>query len=801
MPAGIFKAMSDLKDCRQADQIQVAPSPDQVIGNFRIEAVLGRGAMGNVYLARHTILDGKKVAVKMLHQHLCNEPSALKRFKQEAESASTLRHDGIVTVQDFGITDDGQPYLVMDLIDGVSLSDVLSEGPMAPARALKLASQICDALKVAHDHGVVHRDIKPSNLMLTNAGTDQEAIKVVDFGIAKFLEESKAGALTQTGEAMGSPPYMSPEQCGARQIDARSDIYSLGCVLYEMIAGRTPFVSGSIFEMIHHHVQTMPASVSTHRRGLPNSVAFDALLLKMLAKDPKDRFQSAAQLKIAIGALQLSLETKLTFARRVRAHWNVLTARRTPIKVLVASSLCILTCAAIAAVVCSTQRRAGDQSRQTADRTERLIFEKERLQGEQFAAGSDWKNAAAAYENALQAGRDLGSENPDVQACMQGLANSFTQLNKKTEAERVLTTLHQAQQFDLDRFNAADDSSEISRLTMEHSTKPDDIEAKHKLLAKLSAQARNYNMLKQDKDALNCADTILSLTSADDPADFSYRVAAFYVKARAQSDSMKFAEADKSLMAMSDAIRRFGKRHAASFEQAELYQALARFFTLKQVTNVENFSRERRVVFMTTAREYYTKAEAQYRQLYGNTSPYLADALCEEGFCLRAAADYAESDSLAEAAIAMSTAYRGTADPRSGRQYLALAHTKVCLAMAEKVSPAEKQKLVQASKQLLDRAEAAMDGQVTQASDYEMALAELRGLTLELANDQAGAETNYLRALDLGLKSGQEHDEAKLAYTRLIRMYQQQKRPNDIKALMFRVDPTGNAGKRIVTDS
>ena len=217
------------------------PEPDPFIGTLLLEKYeiteqLGHGGMSAVYKARHVLMD-RWVAIKILKPDLVTDNTSLKRFQQESHAVSLLQHQNVVNVHDFGVTN-GIPYLIMDYLEGKTIAAILSqEQHMNPGRCVFLYFQACQALGHAHSKGVIHRDIKPGNLIVVNDG-DKEVLKLVDFGIAKLqIRDPKAPKLTVLGEIFGSPYYMSPEQVTDRPVDARSDIYSLGCVIYQSLVG------------------------------------------------------------------------------------------------------------------------------------------------------------------------------------------------------------------------------------------------------------------------------------------------------------------------------------------------------------------------------------------------------------------------------------------------------------------------------------------------------------------------------------------------------------------------------------
>jgi eukaryotic-like serine/threonine-protein kinase len=274
---------------------------DQLVGSvladrYEIMEVIGGGGMGLVYKARHRLMN-RIVAIKMLHKHMISSKDTLKRFQLEAQAASCLSLPNILTVYDFGLTNEGQPYMVMDYLEGTSLSDLLeAEHHLAPDRAVNIFIQACAGLAHAHQKGVLHRDIKPSNIMLVQFGEQADFVKIVDFGIAKLLNQG-VGELTKTGEVYGSPSYMSPEQCRGKETDARSDIYSMGCVMYRTLSGRPLFSGDDIIELLFKQVSEPPAPFDADL-NIPTEL--ESVIFKALAKDPSDRYQNMGEYKEAL---------------------------------------------------------------------------------------------------------------------------------------------------------------------------------------------------------------------------------------------------------------------------------------------------------------------------------------------------------------------------------------------------------------------------------------------------------------------------------------------------------------------
>jgi len=292
-------------------QLTVIANPGvaaDLVPGFHLEREVGHGSAGKVYKATHE-QSGKSVAIKILHQSLADNLEMVLRFKQEAELTSRLSSRHIVAVTEYGLVNDGRPYMVMDFIEGYCVSSIVETiGALAPHRALPIFIQVAIGLAHAHEHGIMHRDIKLNNIMLVEQDGQPEEVKIVDFGIAKQWQEigTEATALTVAGEALGSPLYMSPEQCRGKAMDHRTDIYSLGSVMYEILTGRPIFAGPNAFTIMTKHIQQSPSPM-----GLPKtseSAEIERIVLKALAKNPDDRYATVNALKSDLQFCLFSLE-------------------------------------------------------------------------------------------------------------------------------------------------------------------------------------------------------------------------------------------------------------------------------------------------------------------------------------------------------------------------------------------------------------------------------------------------------------------------------------------------------------
>ena len=291
----------------------------QTVGNYRLDRILGRGGMGTVYAGEHVYIK-KPVAVKVLHPQFARYPDAVNRFLREARAASSINHPNIVDVTDFGVLADGLVYFVMEFLEGKSLEDLIEkDGAVELHRSLNIINQITYALEAAHALGVIHRDLKPDNIMLLerpgrrdivrmvtgNAGghwiTERERsydfVKVLDFGIAKILAPDELGTDTLQGAVFGTPEYMSPEAARGDDVDIRTDVYSLGVILFDMICGRPPFEAEAGSEVLLKQINApvpSPRAIAPQREITEGA---ERVVMRAMAKDPADRYQTMAEMR------------------------------------------------------------------------------------------------------------------------------------------------------------------------------------------------------------------------------------------------------------------------------------------------------------------------------------------------------------------------------------------------------------------------------------------------------------------------------------------------------------------------
>jgi serine/threonine protein kinase len=326
--------------------------PPDFADRYQILSVIGQGGFGIVYKARHSLM-GRTVAIKVLHEEI-PDSLLMRRFQLEAQAASNLSHPNIVTVYDFGASANNQLFLVMDFLEGTDLDETLrSEGRLAVSRSLNIFIQAADALEHAHQRGVIHRDLKPSNIMLATTDGAADFVKIVDFGLAK-LAAVNGERLTQTGDLLGTPLYMSPEQCLGEPLDPRSDIYALGCIMYRVLTGHLPIEGKNVLATLYQQISAVPVPFSTSAPGLDIPASVEKIVLKCLQKDPAARFQSMSELGRELRNSQANL-----FAGRKNKS-----LRREPRKLAVAAIVALGLVAALMSPAMTTHRKPSIVAKQ-----------------------------------------------------------------------------------------------------------------------------------------------------------------------------------------------------------------------------------------------------------------------------------------------------------------------------------------------------------------------------------------------------------------------------------------------------
>jgi serine/threonine protein kinase len=343
-----FDDSADINGAESSAMMQLKPG-DWIADKYEVVELISSGGMGSVYKALHREI-GKLVAIKVLLVDKLIKDVTYRRFEREAQAAGSLNHPNIVSVFDYGMIGANCPYIVMELLDGNNLDDMLiARGYLEAPLFIQVFAQVCEALGYAHSRGLIHRDLKPSNIMLIGHDREKKFVKIIDFGIAKFSSKKpETKPITKPGQIFGSPLYMSPEQCVGQRIDPRSDIYSLGCVMYETLCGAPPFMGDTLLSTIFKHVNETPPPLGEHALGRRAPASLEKIVAKMLQKHPDDRYQSTAEVLAALQQVNLD-QAKSTISdnknaivwRRLSAnkHWRLLLATAVPIAIAIALKL------------------------------------------------------------------------------------------------------------------------------------------------------------------------------------------------------------------------------------------------------------------------------------------------------------------------------------------------------------------------------------------------------------------------------------------------------------------------------
>jgi serine/threonine-protein kinase len=287
----------------------------QTLGSYRVLSLIGEGGMGRVYHAEHVLL-GRKVALKLLRPEYAVKRDAVSRFFKEAQSVNKIGHENIVDITDFVELESGETFIIMELLQGDDLAEIQrkGDGPMPLHRAMQIALQVCDALEAAHRMEIVHRDLKPDNIFIVNTATKRDFVKLLDFGVAKLLGEptDSDGWHTAAGSVIGTPAYMSPEQASGIPVDARSDIYSLGAILYELFTGHPVFRAKSFGEYVVKHMNDDPIPPRDLANAPKIPASLEQVILRCLEKDPNKRYQSVNELREDLARATATVQTAIS---------------------------------------------------------------------------------------------------------------------------------------------------------------------------------------------------------------------------------------------------------------------------------------------------------------------------------------------------------------------------------------------------------------------------------------------------------------------------------------------------------
>ncbi len=433
--------VAELTHCPKDKTMLLTPPQNPLIDSnlsdqYEIDGIIGSGGWSLVYRAQQKSL-GRAVAIKILHSHLVLDPDKVMRFQREAEAASKFNNPAIPAVYDFGLLPSGQPYMVMAYVEGRSLSEVIvQDGPLDLSKAVEIFRQCASGLAMAHEHGIIHRDIKPSNILLTK---DKGEVKILDFGLAKLIDmgDGEVGkTLTQAGHTIGTPAYMSPEQCLGLTLDARSDLYSLGCVMYETITGIRPFEGRDAFEAMNLH---MRGNITFDETAIKDSIppALEACILKTLAKNPADRHQSALDLMSELEGLQTPGPQLRKTISLVRPFQNILKQRGS--KLATAAATLAITGLVILTLVLGAMRSVEYFNANRVINPHNLAHAYSELfaKGERYLYAQNYSRASSYFKQSSELAENFGASDERLLTSLQRWQDSLRKENKIEDVERV----------------------------------------------------------------------------------------------------------------------------------------------------------------------------------------------------------------------------------------------------------------------------------------------------------------------------------------------------------------------------
>lgn len=448
-----------------------------MVGTYKILSLIGEGGMGVVYKAEHVVMQ-RIVALKMMRSGVVGR-EVIMRFQQEAKAVSALEHPNIVTIYGCEVSEEGNPFLVMEHVDGKTLEDEEVRANLSLEEAVDVFIQLCDALGHAHQKGVIHRDLKPANIIFSHCadGILPMNVKILDFGIAKLLPSSgkEMFDLTRTGQPVGSPSYMSPEQCRAEELDARSDIYSLGCVMYKLISGKPPFEGTSLFAVMAKHLGEQPAPFSKVNPALRVPIELEEIILKTLEKRRERRYESMAELKAALESLRIR-------RRSLVQSWFLYFKRRLNRKAVAAAAASAIV---LTGLWCF-------QNFYIKPVPVKEAWQHHMEDGQKYLAEHKYKEADRSLKEALTDANKIGKLSRYVYETLGALRQSKEQQGQRDQANRIEYEREQVvwQNYAVDLGDIAQNDKDIKQLVEQSETHPQDPQVNLALVTKCNNQGR-----------------------------------------------------------------------------------------------------------------------------------------------------------------------------------------------------------------------------------------------------------------------------------------------------------------------
>jgi serine/threonine protein kinase len=755
----------------EPSQGQAAPPPmvgSLINDRYELVSLVGQGGMGSVYRA----VDRKtqtSFALKMIAPELADRKTIAKRFEYEAEATKSLAHPNIVRVHEVAQAQDGTPFMLMDYIEGQGLDQMLKvQGRLTQNKALDVALQLAEGLEHAHSKGIVHRDLKPSNILLMNSKDGRQTVKIVDFGVAQLSDELTAERtkLTHTGELIGSPLYMSPEQSQGNVLDGRSDVYSFGCVLYEMLSGRPPFAGDNPMQILFKHVSELPPPLPADLHPLLAHVT-----ARCLEKDRADRYQSFAD--VLKDLRRVDCGKKLIWATPYLNRRIVKRTLRTVVAPLAGIAL-------VSAVLLSGMSRLHQEIEQAHSdslvQAPLALFESARQEGNKFFDMEDYSAAVQEYNTALLHGQAVGEENQQYQDCLSRLALSLRKLGKVEQAEMIEAQLARVKKFAAPLGTIDSNNKEISRLNLDkHPT----AQTQMQLAKLLTNQAALYNLQGNADLALDTAATAVQAAGENE----QLRAGALSQLVMGATTNGAYAKADAWLAQLVEIAEKSGPQGALLRAEANLRAGKLHY--LEATNGPDEKTRfdpslPMRALTPSIAAKLATAAAelkvsaATYRAAFAGPSPQEAVAMTHLGVCYMRSGFVEQAQAALEQARAMQLELGGMQSQQLANVLFHMAELNISRVVSRAAAQSEKQALLNQAALYVDQAEKiySLRAEDTENSILLGETLNLQGLLASQMGDIALAERSYKASIKVAARWRGYCGTAGTAYQRLIALYQ-----------------------------
>lgn len=743
---------------------------ETVGGKYEVLEQIGAGGWSVVYKAKQVGLT-RLVCLKVLHPHLASDPEKVLRFQREAEAASAVLSPNVAAVFDFGVLPQGQPYLVLEYLDGTSLADILhTQGTLTMERLVPLFLQALTGLAAAHEKGVVHRDIKPSNLFIADGAT----VKILDFGLAKLTTPEADGFsnLTQTGQTLGTPSYMSPEQCSGLNIDHRSDIYSLGCVMYEALTGRPPFSGRNAFECMQKHVNEVPPRFSEVDGAPKVPETIELAVMRALQKDPAARYQSVGEFKAALRmanegqgsrrsagrVLARLFPRKASFSKRGEVMWPVIGAALSIVLLMAVWRYVEVSVHSLA-----DHTPAAPPGVQFAEQ-----FEKNYIEGKKLLDEDDYPQAALFFKESVQQAEFFGEADDRLRRALEALRETYGRMNDIKNEQKIARRLDSIRNRmgDEDFGDKDRNAARIVSLSLKLQQDKNDRQAVEQLAKTLNDQATIFYGEAQygkAKELIEQAQVLLTSTARGADPLMGRTVSNLAFVSSKLGDDANAEVLYKQALAIREAA--LGPHHR---DVARSRRNLAEFYRLTD--------RPRQ------AEPLMRRALADYRGLDGETSADIAWCLNVLGLIYADRHDYDQALNIQLRAYKMRVKVLGRDNIDTARSLYNLGRTHVA---KNDLGPAEKE--LQDALAILTKT-AGTDNPETISAVYSL------GDLYQRKGDLPQAERQYKRALNIARRIGPTDPHTNKAYQQLIAIYRKQGRLDEAQKLTARVlQPTAAA--------